>query len=127
MITIFSKERGRPPKDYSVVENQPIIDCLDSPPKAKRKSRPPRRHKPHYDPRDETMSHGSGANEAGPSSGPSSFYEYPGIHYFFSTSHPYLNEIHLYYLRITFVIITLYFCQKCLKIKNLFDLLIFVK
>ena len=71
--------RGRPPKDYSVVENEPIIDSLDSPPKAKRKSRPPRRHKPHYDPRDEAMSHGGGPNEPGPSSGPSSFYEYPGI------------------------------------------------
>lgn len=50
----FYLERGRPPKVFS--NELPEFgggDGLDSPPKAKRKSRPPRRHKPDYDPREE--------------------------------------------------------------------------
>ena len=50
-------ERGRPPKMPSDVHiEQDYSGGLDSPPKAKRKSRPPRRHKPDYDPRTDGLS-----------------------------------------------------------------------
>ena len=60
------------------------LDNLDSPPKAKRKSRPPRRHKPHYDPRDENgQQQEGGADSAGPSglqSSSSSLLDFSGKH-----------------------------------------------
>ena len=60
------------------------MDSLDSPPKAKRKSRPPRRHKPHYDPRDEARHEGAdGAGPSGLHSASSSLLELTGtVNYF---------------------------------------------
>ena len=49
----FLLERGRPPKSFA--NTTPDFGTLDSPPKAKRKSRPPRRHKPDCDPHEEGM------------------------------------------------------------------------
>ena len=66
MILHVSVGRGRPPKVYGAEVE--ALEGLDSPPKAKRKSRPPRRHKPHYDPRDETQQENDNS-EAGSSTG----------------------------------------------------------
>lgn len=70
----LKKGRGRPPKSFA----EQTMDSLDLPPKAKRKSRPPRRHNPHYDPRDEAVSQTDEAGPSGAQTSSSSYYDYPG-------------------------------------------------
>jgi len=65
-VIIYYLERGRPPKGFNTDVVDPI-ENLDSPPKAKRKSRPPRRHKPFFDSRDDSTLDNMNEGGHGPS------------------------------------------------------------